>query len=44
MLAELGVRGWTDDAPKRDAISKRFEFENFNEARTTASPVGGGLL
>ena len=36
-LAELGVRGWTDDAPKRDAISKRFEFENFNEARTTAS-------
>ena len=29
---ELKARGWNDQLPGRDAIAKRFEFENFNEA------------
>ena len=31
-LDELKARGWNDQLPGRDAIAKRFEFENFNEA------------
>lgn len=32
MMSELKMRGWNDNMPARDSISKRFEFENFNEA------------
>ena len=31
-VAALRLRGWKDQAPKRDAVAKRFEFASFNEA------------
>jgi 4a-hydroxytetrahydrobiopterin dehydratase len=31
-VALLGQRGWTDDLPARDSVTKRFEFATFNDA------------